>query len=196
MFKENSIGDFMEEVSCQSPAPGGGSIAALSAAAAAALVTMVANLTFEKKGYEQVKQEMELIRQRSIDLRATLLNDIDRDSDAYMQVVSAYKLPKGTESELLLRKQTIQTALKGAATVPLGVAERGVDLFELATTAIQKGNKNCRTDGSVAILMARSAVLGALLNVKINLPDITDRKFVDDTLSEVRRLENCVQISL
>jgi formiminotetrahydrofolate cyclodeaminase len=118
-----------------------------------------------------------------------LVKDIDKDADSCNQVVAAYQMVKETEKEKLKRKTAIQKALKQAALVPLKVAGDAADLLELAGNAAQKGNRNAITDAAVGVMMARTAVLAALYNVKINLNSIKDPSFVDSISKEVNALE-------
>jgi len=184
-----SLTQFLDKTASGEPVPGGGSVAALSAAAAAGLVEMVANLTIGKKGYEAAEAEMKQLSEKAHLLRRKLTEDIDNDSNAYNRVFSAFKLPKTIEDEKEKRQEAIQTGLKHAASVPLGVAEDAFELLKLARTAIEKGNKNAVTDAAVGAMMARTAVLSALYNVKINLGSIKDAAFVKGMEKKVKQLE-------
>lgn len=183
------VSELLDKTASSDPVPGGGSIAALSAAAAASLTEMVANLTVGKKGYEAVEEEMMAVAEKMRPLREKLLKDMDRDADAYNEVFSAFKLPQSTEEEKEKRQKAIQESLKHAALVPLGVAEDAFSILEFVRTVITKGNQNAVTDGAVAAMMARTAVLSALCNVKINLASIKDPAFVEDMNERVKRLE-------
>ena len=183
------VSELLDKTASSDPVPGGGSIAALSAAVAASLAEMVANLTVGKKGYEAVEEEMMAVGEKMRSLREKLLKDMDRDADAYNEVFSAFKLPKSSAEEKEKREQTIQDDLKHATLVPWGVAEDAFSILKLARTVITRGNKNAVTDGAVAAMMARTAVLSALCNVKINLGSIKDKDFVDDMKERVKRLE-------
>ncbi|MCP4691020.1 MAG: cyclodeaminase/cyclohydrolase family protein [Desulfobacterales bacterium] len=189
MLSDLSVKGFMAETASKSPAPGGGSMAALSAAAAASLAEMVANLTMGKKGFEDVEEEMKAIGKKASGLREALVEDIDRDSDAFDQVMAAFKLPRETGEEKAERSRAIQDAFMHAAMIPLGVARSALALIDLAGKAVQIGNKNAVTDGAVGVMMARTAVLSALYNVKINLTSIKDPDFVREVSQETARLE-------
>lgn len=189
MLADMNIKAFLEETASSSPVPGGGSVAALSAGLAAALTAMVANLTIGKKNYEGVEEEMKAIAERAAMIRLKFVADIDRDSDAFNEVMAAFKLPKATEEETEARKAAIQQATKKASLVPLEVARDAFGLMESITAVVEKGNKNAVTDGAVAAMMARTAVLSALYNVKINLGSIKDQSFVDEVSKEVAALE-------
>jgi len=183
------VSELLDKTASDDPVPGGGSMAALSAAVAASLTEMVANLTVGKKGYEAIEEEMKAVAEKMRPLREKLTKDIDRDSDAYNEVFSAFKLPKSTKTEKEKRQKAIQNRLKHAAMIPLGVAEDALCILKLARTVIAKGNKNAITDGAVAAMMARTAVLSALYNVKINLGSIKDETYVDEIKEKVKRLE-------
>ena len=185
-----SIKEFLAKTASGSPVPGGGSIAALSAAIAAGLSEMVANLTIGKKGYEATEKQMKVIKKAAADYRNKLIKDIDRDSDAYNDVLAAFRLPKSYELEENFRKQAIQDAFKKASLVPLDVAKNAFKIIDLAEQVVKHGNKNAVTDGAVAVMMARTAVLSALYNVKINLASIKDMDFVKRIRKEVANLES------
>lgn len=189
MLANLEIREFLERTASSAPVPGGGSIAALSAAASASLSEMVANLTIGRKGFEAIEDEMKEIAKDAFHYRGKLVQDIDRDSDAFNDVVSAYKLPKGTEEDRRNRNRAIQEGLKNAALVPLGVARDAFKLMELAKKLVESANKTAVTDAAVAAIMARSAVLSALYNVKINLVSITDKAFVVDVTKQVEHME-------
>lgn len=189
MLANLKIGDFLERTASSTPVPGGGSIAALSAAASASLLEMVANLTIGRKGFEAIENRIKEIAKDAFNYRGKLVQDIDRDSDAFNGVLSAYKLPKDTEEDRRNRNRAIQEGLKNAALVPLGVARDAFKLMELAKKLVESANKAAVTDAAVAVIMARSAVLSALYNVKINLVSITDKGFVLDVTKQVEHME-------
>jgi len=183
------VKQFLEETASNSPVPGGGSVAALSGALAAGLAEMVAGLTVGRKGFEDVEPKMKSIREKARAFRTELVEDIQSDSDAYNQVMAAYKLPKQTEAEKMERSQAIQAGLRQAAQVPLQVARHSLQILGLAETVITQGNPNAVTDGAVGAMLARTAGLAALYNVKINLSSIKDKEFVEETAQEVNHLE-------
>ena len=193
MLANLSITEFLEKTASKDPVPGGGSVAALSGAVASSLSEMVANLTVGKKGYAAVEGEMKAISEQAADYRDRLVRYVDKDSDAYRQVMLAFKLPKNTEEEKKKRTQAIQEGLKAAARVPLRVAEDAFKVIELAEKVVEHGNRNAVTDGAVAALMARTAVLSALYNVKINLGQIKDRSFVDAVTGRVEFFETEIE---
>ena len=189
MLKNLTLTEYFEKTASGEPVPGGGSIAALSAAAAASLSEMVANLTIGKKGYESVDAEMKEIAEAASGLRDKLIHDIDNDPEAYQQVMAAFKLPKMTEDEKNRRARAIQESLKNAALIPMGVAEDAFKTLELIEKVVKKGNINAVTDGAVAAMLARTAVMAALYNVKVNLASIKDDVFVEKLTRKVQILE-------
>ena len=192
MLTDLTLTEFLEKIASHSPVPGGGSIAALSAAIAASLSEMVAHLTIGKKGYEALEEEMQEIAKDAFQYRERLIRTIDKDSNAYNDVMAAFKLPKGTELERNNREGAIQEALINATLVPLDVARDAFKIIELAGKAVKQGNKNAVTDAAVAVMMARTAALSALYNVKINLASIKDTNFVKEVGNDVKRMENAI----
>ena len=192
MLVDNTITDYLDKAAAGTAVPGGGSVAALNAALAAGLTEMVANLTIGKKGYEAVEDEMKTLAEKASRLRIKLTAAIDRDADAYSEVMAAYKLPKATDEEAAVRIQKIQDAIKHAALVPLAVARDALAVIELAGRAIRKGNKNAASDGAVAAMNARTGALAAIYNVKINLSSIKDDSFAVKLAQEVKELETQV----
>ena len=193
MLKDLTLSEYLEKTASGEATPGGGSIAALCAAAAAGLTEMVANLTIGKKGYASVEAEMRDIATTASKLRDKFIGDIDNDPQAYQQVLAAFQLPKNTEAEKHRRANAIQDGFKNAALIPMSVAENGFKIMDLAKKVIEKGNKNAATDGAVAAMAARTAVMAALYNVKINLTAIKDEAFVAELAQEVKALERQVK---
>ena len=189
MLTEMKLNAFLEKTASSDPIPGGGSISALAAASSAGLVEMVANLTSGRKEFEAIKTQMREISRKAAEFRVKLSACIDRDSQAYQQVISSLKMSKDNEAEKKTRERAIQTALKHAAEVPLWVASETLKLMELAEIVLKKGSPNAVTDGLVAVMMARTAILGALYNVKINLKSITDVSYVSKLSSQAREME-------
>lgn len=189
MYADLAIKDYLRETASSTPVPGGGSVAALSASLAAALVEMVAGLTAGRSGFEAVAPEMENILHTAAALRSRCVEDIDRDTDAYRQVLVAYRLPKANDADKAVRSRAIQAALKQASLVPLALAERARQILELAGEVVRKGNPNAVSDGAVAAMIARSAGLAATCNVRINLTSVRDADFAADTLRKIDRLE-------
>ena len=189
LLKDLTVAEFLEKTASGTPVPGGGSVAALGAALAASLTEMVANLTINKKGYEASETEMERLAEEARHCRDRLVKDIDRDSDAYNEVMAAFKLPKNTDDEKKKRQEAIQNALKTAASVPLRVAGNAFRILKRAGKAVEGGNRNAVTDALVGAMMAKTAALSALYNVKINLTSIEDKDFVHKLSKEVKDLE-------
>ena len=183
-----SLQTFLDELASAEPAPGGGSVAALSGALGASLVAMVCRLTIGKKGYEAVGAEMRAILPRAEALRRELADLMQADTDAYTRVMNAYKLPKSTSDEQTARTRAIQAALQHASDVPLRVAEACGQILELARVVAIGGNKNAASDGGVGALMAEAGLRGAAFNVAINLGSITEQAFVQDHRARVEKL--------
>jgi len=185
---ELTVAKFLDELASQSPAPGGGSVAALSAALGSALTSMVCNLTVGKKKYADVESELKAVLIRSDELRWKFTKLVDDDTYAFNKVMEAYGLPKETESQKALRSAAIQGATKEAALVPLSVMKHVVDAFALAGIVARKGNANSVSDAGVSALTLLAAAESAALNVKINLQAITDSDFVGWRSEEVNSL--------
>lgn len=190
MLDTLKITKFLEKIAEGTAAPGGGSVAALNAALAASLAEMVANLTVGKKGYEAAEKDMREIAAKAAEFRKKLAKDIDNDAAAYNEVLKAFKMPKDTEKDRDRRTKAIQVSFKNAARVPLGVARDALNIMELTSRVVRKGNKNAAIDGAVGALTARAAVMGALYNVKTNLNFIDDHKFVKEMTQEVQTIEH------
>jgi len=189
MMRNKNLEEFSRETASSEPVPGGGSIAAYSGALAAALSETVANLTIGKKKYEEVEGEMKLIVQKAELIRTNMLDNIEKDCEAFDKVMAGFKLPKNTEEERENRKKKIQEGLIIASEVPLGIAKEAFEIMPIAELVVEKGNKNAVTDGLVSAMLARTAVLSALLNVKINLNSIKDATYVEKTRKIVENLE-------
>lgn len=189
MLTELTVKDFLNKVAGSDPVPGGGSIAALNGAIAAALAAMVANLTIGKKNYADCEELMKQIAERAAGLKEEFVADVDRDSEAYDRVFACFKMPKATDEEKAARSAAIQEATKFAAQVPMEVARRAYGLMDTIAQVARKGNQNAVTDACVAMMAARSAVLAALMNVRINLGSLKDKEFVLAMQAEADRLE-------
>jgi len=173
-----TIREFSNELSTDSPAPGGGSVAALCGTLSAALAAMVSNLTIDKKGYDAVRDDMLRIGLAGQRLKDEFMADIDRDTEAFNQVMAALKLPKKTDGEKAARLAALEAANKGATLIPLGVLERTLPTLELVREVAHKGNQNSLSDSGVGALTGRTAAEGAYYNVMINLKGIQDPAFV------------------
>lgn len=191
-MKDFSLAEFAAITASNEPAPGGGSVSALAAALAAALSEMVAGLTIGREKYKDAEQEMVEMAKEAQIVRLHLLDEVQRDSEAFVQYMKALELPKGTEEEKAARTMAMQEGLKAAARVPLGVARAAVRIIPMAGLAVTKGNKSAVTDGLVAAMMARTAALGAIFNVKINLESIKDEAFNLELNKEAEQLGKSV----
>lgn len=189
MLTELTVKDFLNKVAGSDPVPGGGSIAALNGAIAAALAAMVANLTIGKKHYADCEELMKQIAERAAGLKEEFVADVDRDSEAYDRVFACFKMPKATDEEKAARSAAIQEATKFAAQVPMEVARRAYGLMDTIAQVARKGNQNAVTDACVAMMAARSAVLAALMNVRINLGSLKDKEFALAMQAEADGLE-------
>jgi glutamate formiminotransferase/formiminotetrahydrofolate cyclodeaminase len=182
--------DFVESVASSSPAPGGGSVSACAGTLAAALTGMVCRLTLGKKKYKDVQDEMSGTMKAADSLKMSLYALIQEDADAFDAVMAARKLPKTTDKEKAARLQSIQKATIVAAEIPLKVMKTSLEVLEFAKVAADNGNVNSVSDAGCAALNARSAVLGAYLNVKINLPGVDDESVRERLSAEAEKVKN------
>jgi len=189
-MKNLTLKEFADVVASNEPVPGGGSVAAVCGTLSAALSEMVARLTIGKKKYAEHEEEMSEIKEKAFILRNKLVDFIEKDSIAYNKVMEAYKLPKETDEEKSERKAAIEEGSKLAASVPLEVAQSSYEILPLAEAVVIRGNSNAVTDGLVAAMLARTAVLSAILNVRINLDSIDDEEFVREYRGKADELEN------
>lgn len=191
---EQSVIDFVGATASKEPTPGGGAIAALTAATGAALAEMVANLTCNKKGYEDVQSDMEYLRVQAEAVRERMLVLAQADADVFNVFMNALGLPKDTDEEKAKRTAAIQKAYKDAAMVPFEIGNVAAKIFELAELAVRKGNQNLITDGIIAAINARAAVKAAFLNVRINLSGIKDTAYVTELESQMERIESDLDV--
>ncbi len=180
--------EFLRRLAGPQPTPGGGSVAALAGALAAALVQMVGGLTAGKKGLEEVSETMVTLQSQADEIAKTLTCAIDEDAAAYDGVMAAFGLPKADDDQKAQRSAAIQSAMKQAAEVPFGVAQRCLDAARLAAIALEQGNPNASSDAAVALLLAVCGLEGALLNVAINLDSIKDADYVTTKKEAMERL--------
>jgi len=183
-----AVDRFVDEVSTDSPAPGGGSVAALAGSLAAALSAMVANLTVGKKGYEPAWEELAALAERCQALKSQLVRAVDEDTEAFNQVMSAMRLPKATPEQQKVRSQAVEAAYEAAARVPLNTARLCYEAIKMADEVASKGNVNSASDAGVAALMGRAGVEGAALNVLTNLGSVKNQAFKDECRREVDRV--------
>ena len=191
---EQRVIDFVAATASKEPTPGGGAIAALTAATGAALAEMVANLTFGKKGYEAVQPEMEELQAKAEAIRKRMLELSQADADVFNIFMNALGLPKNTDEEKAARTAAIQQAYKDAAMVPFEIGELANQIFDLAELASRKGNQNLITDGIIAAINARAAVKSAFLNVRINISGIKDESFVEELTSKMYAIEKDLDV--
>tara|TARA_B110000438_G_scaffold207936_2_gene199694 strand:- start:668 stop:1294 length:627 start_codon:yes stop_codon:yes gene_type:complete len=184
MLVDLSVEEFSQVLGSDSPAPGGGSVAALSGTLGADLVSMVCRLSISKKGFESFESELEEIFDNAQALSKSLLKRIDLDTEAFNGVMAGFKMPKETDDEKAARRDAVQVAYKEAVQSPLGIARECLAVLRLAENLGGKSNPNTLSDLGVASQQAYAGLAGAIMNVNINLPSIKDRDFVDATLSE------------
>lgn len=183
LVKMNLV-DFANETASESPAPGGGSIAAYMGALAASLGAMVANLSSHKAGWDERWKEFSDHATLGQALKDKLLNLVDEDTNSFNQIMNAFALPKNSEEEKTQRTQAIQAATKHAIDVPMETLKASYATFALAEAMIKTGNPNSVTDAGVAVLAARAAVIGAYFNIKVNAGSYNDKPYVNAMIAE------------
>lgn len=186
--KDKRVNVFLEELASSSATPGGGSAAALAGAMGAGLVGMVCRLTIGRKRFADVEDELRGVLNEAETLRLRLTDLADADTQAFDQVMAAYRLPKETPAEQTVRQTAIQSALQGATQVPLETARACGTVIKLAAQVIEKINPNALSDAGAAALLAQAGLKGAQLNVAINLADINDPIFVQKTNEDLHRI--------
>ena len=180
---------FANETASESPAPGGGSISAYVAALGVSLGTMVANLSASKKGWEGRWEEFSNWAEKGQAYKKRMLQLVDEDTAAFNLIMEAFKLPKGTDEEKAARKAAIQAATKKAIEVPFEAMETAYKSMEVMKAMVEQGNPNSITDAGVGALCARTAVIGAHMNVRINAAGFNDKAFLDDILTRAAKIE-------
>ena len=180
---------FCDETASESPAPGGGSVSAYMGALAASLGTMVANLTGGKAAYDDEWEKFSDVAVKGQALKTELLHLVDEDTNAFNKIMNAFGLPKKTDEEKAARSAAIQEATKFATEVPFHTMQKSFEAFEVCRAMVEWGNPASVTDGGVGALAARSAVMGAHLNVKINASSLKDEAFKNDILAKAAELE-------
>lgn len=193
-LKELTIEEFLEKTYSKEPVPGGGSISALCGALAASLGQMVTGLTIGRKKYSDVESEMIDYGKKMEQARLNFLELIDEDAEAYQKVFDAFKMPKETEEQQKLRNEEIQLTTIKAAEVPLKVAQQAVGIMDSIFHIGIKGNRNAVTDACVAMMCARTAAFGAILNVRINLSGIEDENLVKEFDNKCMALQDEAQV--
>ena len=183
-----SVKGFADETARESPAPGGGSVSAYMGTMGAALGTMVANLSSHKAGWDERWEEFSAWAEEGMALEQELLALVDEDTEAFNRIMNAFGLPKASEEDRKLRSRAIQEATLFAARVPLRTMKTAEKVFPLCRAMVEKGNPNSVSDAGVGALAARSAILGAGLNVKINASSLKDREQAESLIAEAEEI--------
>ena len=179
---------FAEETASESPAPGGGSVAAYASTMGVALATMVANLSAHKRGWDERWASFSNVAERGIQLQAQLAALVDADTAAFNQIMEAYGLPKATDNQKKVRHQAIQDATRHAIEIPMHVARLSMSAMEVASEMAAIGNPNSITDAGVGAMAIRTGVKGAILNARVNLADLEDVDFANLVRKECEEL--------
>ena len=185
-----TLKDFADETASESPAPGGGSIAAYVGSLGAALATMVANLSSHKKGWDDRWEEFSNWAEKGEYYKNELVKLVDADTAAFNKIMTAFGLPKGTDEEKTIRTKAIQDATKFAIEIPFKVMQTTYDSMTVIKAMAEIGNPNSISDAGVGALCARSAVMGAFMNVRINAAGYDDKAFVSDVVAKGKDIEN------
>jgi len=187
-FVDKTVAQFLDELASRAPVPGGGSGAALGGALAAGLASMVCNLTIGKKKYADVQGDIQELLGKSEALRKQLMELLQADTEVYLKISTAYKMPRETDEEKAKRTEAIQAALVDATEVPMRIAHACVGILDICTPVAEKGNVGAVSDAGVAALLAEASLRSAALNVMINLAAIKDESFVSEKWDELNRL--------
>lgn len=185
-----TLTDFANETASESPAPGGGSISAYVGALGVSLGTMVANLSSHKKGWDDRWKEFSDWAEKGEQYKNELVKLVDADTLAFNKIMQAFGLPKSTDEEKKIRKQAIQEATKFAIEIPYKVMETAYASMDVMKQMVIEGNPNSVTDAGVGALCARSAVIGAYMNVRINATSYDDKAFVTDIIARGAAIES------
>jgi len=188
VITQGSIDQFLDQLAGAQPTPGGGSAAAIMGAMGAALVSMVCNVSFGKKGCESAEPQLRAILERSETLRRRLAGMVAEDIAAFDALMAAYKLPKASQEEKARRSQIIQASLRRATEVPLECARACAEVVELAQRVTAQGYRHVISDAGVGVAAADAALRSAALNVFINAPALEDKDFAQRATDEVERL--------
>ncbi len=189
-----SLASFVWETSADSPAPGGGSVAAAMGALGAALGTMVANLSGHKRGWDDRWEEFAAWAEQGVIMQKRLLQLVDEDTEAYNNILKAFELPKKTDEEKTTRSAAVEAATLQASLVPLTVMKESLKVFDLLKEMTEKGNPNSVTDGAVGVLAVRACIRGAFLNVKINVKGLKDREKAAGLVAEAQVIDDAASI--
>jgi glutamate formiminotransferase/formiminotetrahydrofolate cyclodeaminase len=185
-----TLDEFVWETASESKAPGGGSISSAMGAMGAALGTMVANLSSHKRGWDERWQEFSDWAVKGKECHDELLRAIDDDTDAFNKIVAAWGLPDGSDEEKAAKNRAIQDATKEAIEVPFHVMELSFKCMEVCKAMAEIGNPASVSDAGVGAIAARSAVMGAYLNVRINAGDVEDKRWIDDVLARGQEIQD------
>jgi formiminotetrahydrofolate cyclodeaminase len=194
-IKDNSLQNYLDTLASKSATPGGGSAAALMGAQAAALTSMVCNLTIGKPKYAEVETEMQALLEKSETLRENFIDMIKADVDVFNRLMATYSLPKETDDEKLARSAAIQVVLKDATDVPLACAKACAEIITLSRIAAEKGSSAVISDAGVAVMSGYAALKSAALNVYINAASLKDRDFAEAKLSELTDILDGAEIA-
>jgi formiminotetrahydrofolate cyclodeaminase len=189
MLVDDTVRDFIRSVASSSPTPGGGSVAALCGALSGSLTAMVCNLTIGRDKYDDVRPEMERALEDSSKLAERLTQLVDEDAQAYASVVTALRLPKGTDEEKGKRMEAMQNGLRRAIAAPVEVMELSLEAIRLAYLVVRKGNEGALSDSGSGAMLAFAALHAASMNVKINLKQIQDQEFKDEVAEKLGEME-------
>ncbi len=199
MYIDQPIRHFLDKLASKSPEPGGGSVAALTGALGAGLVSMVCSLTVGKEKYKDVQPQIDALLKESEKLRQEMQDLIQKDTEAYGSLSDVYKMPKNTDAEKAARTEKMQEALKKACQVPFEIGLKSLEVAQLARRAADIGNVLAVSDAGVAVLLAQACAQSAALNVKINVNSIKDEAYnkdvwtrMQDVLKQVASLEKAV----
>ncbi len=182
--------EFANETASESPAPGGGSIAAYVGVLGVSLGSMVANLSSHKRGWDDKWEEYSIWAEKGEEYKNKLLYLVDEDTSAFNKIMEAFRLPKGNDAEATARKKAIQDATKYAIEIPFKVLETSYQSMEVMKAMAESGLKSSISDAGVGALCARTAVMGAFLNVKINVSGLEDKDFVNEVLTKGEEIQN------
>ncbi|PKM11670.1 MAG: methenyltetrahydrofolate cyclohydrolase [Gammaproteobacteria bacterium HGW-Gammaproteobacteria-3] len=194
-LKDKTLQVFLDELAGKAPTPGGGSVAAILGAQAAALISMVCNLTIGKPRYAEVEAAMQDLLQQSEALRAQLTALIQADVDVFDRLTAGYALPKTTPAEQAARSDAVQTILKQAAEVPLACAGACAEAIRLSQSAADIGNLNVVSDAGVAAMAAYAGLKSAALNVYVNVGSLKDRAVADEKLARLESILSSVDVA-
>lgn len=188
LLTDTTLRGFIDVLASSSPAPGGGSAAALSGATGAALVAMVCRLTIGKPSYQEHEELMNDCLQRVDKVQSELFEAIQKDTEAFDAVMAAFSMPKVNDDEKKVRAEAIQEAFKGAVSSPVSIAAMCLRVLEIASMIVEKCNVNAISDIGVGALQALAGLKGAILNIKINIPSIKDTVYVEDKKKWIERI--------